>query len=97
MAISGKDVEYLAHLARIELTPEERERFAGQLDEILAHIQKLKSAQTEGVDPTTHVLRMANVFRDDRVEPSLSTEDALTNAPAREGPFFKVPRIIDVA
>ncbi len=95
MGISVKDVEYLAHLARIQLTPQECEQFAAQLDEILVHVQKLKSARTEGVPPTSHVLGLSNVFREDRPQPSLSTDQALANAPEREGPFFKVPRIID--
>lgn len=95
MAISIKDVEYLAHLARLQLTTEELKRFTGQLDEILSYVDKLKRAPTEGVPPTSHVLPLANVFREDRVEPSLSAGEALANAPDREGPFFKVPRIID--
>ena len=94
MAISVKDVEYLAHLARIELTPQERERFASQLDEILSHVEKLKEAKTDGVPPTSHVLELKNVFREDRIEASLPAEQALANAPAREGPFFQVPRIV---
>lgn len=97
MAISVKDVETLAHLARIELSPDELKRFAGQLDEILNYVEKLKAAKTEGVAPTSHVLPLANVFREDEAAPSLSSETALANAPAREGPFFKVPRIIDPA
>ena len=96
MAISVKEVEYLALLARIELTPQEKERFTSQLDEILTYVEKLKTARTEGVPPTTHVLKLTNVFREDKVQPSLSSEQALANAPSKEGPFFKVPRIIDV-
>ena len=95
MAITPKDVEYLANLARIQLTPEELQRFTGQLDEILAHVEKLKAAKVEGVPPTSHVLELSNVFRKDEVQPSLSSEAALANAPDREGPFFRVPRIID--
>ena len=95
MAISPKDVEYLAHLARVQLSPEEIQRFAGQLDEILAYVEKLKSAKTEGVAPTSHVLSLKNVYRDDRVEPSLPSEKALGNAPDREGPFFRVPPVIE--
>mgnify|MGYP001558454258 CR=1 FL=1 len=95
MAITPKDVEYLAHLARIQLTPEELQRFTGQLDEILAYVEKLKAAKVEGVPPTSHVLELSNVFRQDEVQPSLSPEAALANAPDREGPFFRVPRIID--
>ena len=95
MASSSKDVQYLAHLARMELSPEEVQRFAGQLDEVLAHVEKLKSVPTEGVPPTSHVLSLSNVYREDQNRPSLPTEKALSNAPAREGPYFKVPRIID--
>ncbi len=97
MAISIKDVEYLAHLARLQLTAEELSRFSSQLDEILSYVEKLKAAKTQGVAPTSHVLKLTNVFREDQVKPSLSTEAALTNAPDREGPFFKVPRIIDAS
>ncbi len=96
MAISVKDVEYLALLARLQLSGEELKRFSPQLDEILDYVQKLKTAKTEGVPPTSHVLEMSNVFREDKVQPSLPTEEALKNAPDREGPFFKVPRIIEV-
>lgn len=95
MAISPKDVGYLARLARIELTPEELQRFAGQLDEILAYVEKLKSAPTEGVPPTSHVLPLADVFREDKIQPSLPMDAALSNAPDREGPFFRVPRVIE--
>lgn len=95
MAISPKDVETLSHLARIQLTDEERARFAGQLDEILSYVEKLKTAKTEGVPPTSHVLPLSNVFREDQLHPSLPTEQALDNAPQREGPYFKVPRVID--
>lgn len=95
MAISSKDVEYLARLARVELTPEEIQRFAGQLDGILAHVEKLKSVNTDGVPPTSHVLPLANVYREDQNHPSLPTDAALSNAPDREGPYFRVPKIID--
>ena len=95
MAISPKDVQYLAHLARIELKPEEIQRFAGQLDEILTHAEKLKKAATEQVPPTSHVLSLTNVFRPDEAKSSLTPEAGLANAPDREGPFFRVPRVID--
>ena len=97
MAISIKEVEYLALLARIQLTPQELERFAGQLDEILVYVEKLKAARTEGVLPTSHVLELSNVFREDQVQPSLPVEKVLANAPDREGSFFKVPQIIEPA
>jgi aspartyl-tRNA(Asn)/glutamyl-tRNA(Gln) amidotransferase subunit C len=97
MAISPKDVEYLAHLARIELTQEEIQCFTGQLDEILLYVEQLKSVNTEGVPPTSHVLPLANVYREDQSRLSLSTDAALSNAPDREGLYFRVPRIIDPA
>lgn len=97
MAISLKDVEYLSRLARLQLTPEELKRFAPQLEEILAYVEKLKAASTEGVPPTTHVLNLSNVFREDQVQASLPTDAALGNAPSREGPFFKVPKVIETA
>lgn len=95
MAISPKEVEYLALLSRLKLTSEEVARFAPQLDEILGYVEKLKKAHVEGVPPTTHVLPLTNVFREDHSEKPLSQEQALLNAPEREGPFFKVPRIIE--
>ncbi len=95
MAISLKDVEYLSHLARLQLTPEELQRFAPQLEEILTYVEKLKAAPTQGIPPTTHVLNLSNVFREDQEIPSLPTDAALANAPSREGPFFKVPKVIE--
>jgi len=85
----------LARLARIQLSDEELRRFAGQLDEILSYVEKLKAAKTEGIPPTSHVLPLSNVFREDKLQPSLPTDEVLANAPLREGPFFKVPRVID--
>ncbi len=97
MAISVKDVEYLALLARLRLAPEERDRFATELNEILGYVEKLKTAKTEGIPPTSHVLNLSNVFREDKVKPSLTPEEALANAPSKEGPFFKVPKIIEAS
>ena len=95
MAISPKDVEALSRLARIQLTDEELARFAGQMEEILSHVEKLKAAKTDGIPPTSHVLPLSNVFREDTLQPSLPVDQALANAPEREGPYFKVPKIID--
>ncbi len=97
MAISVKDVEKLASLARIELSSDEKTRFAGQLEQILHLVEKLKAAPTQGVEPTSHVLPLANVYREDQLRPPLSNDAALANAPEKDGPYFKVPRIIDPA
>ena len=97
MAISPKDVEYLSVLARIQLSQKEQARFAGQLAGILSFVEKLKQAPTDGVPPTSHVLPLSNVFREDEGRPSLPTERVLANAPFREGSYFKVPKVIDPA
>ena len=92
--IDKKDVEYVAWLARLELSEEEKERFTRQLDNVLEHAQKIKSLEVGEVKPTSHVLPLKNIMRDDEIKPSLSQEEALCNAPRREGGHFVVPRII---
>lgn len=92
--ITEKDVEYVAWLARLELTAEEKERFTRQLGQVLEHAAKIKSLDTGDVEPTSHVVPLRNVMRDDVVEPGLTQEEALSNAPRREGGYFAVPRII---
>ena len=94
MPVSRDDVEYVAKLARIELTEEEKNTLTSQLNSILGHIEKLSELDTGGVEPTFHVFDVRNVFREDEVRPSLPTEEILKNAPVRDGNFFKVPKII---
>src|ERR1700727_1933741 len=77
------DVKYVAHLARIGLTPEEEEKFGAHLSNILGYIQKLTELDVENIEPTAHAVPMVNVFRADEVRPSLSNEEALRNAPAK--------------
>jgi aspartyl-tRNA(Asn)/glutamyl-tRNA(Gln) amidotransferase subunit C len=95
MKITMKEVEHVARLARLELTGEEKERMRAQLDSILTYIDKLNELDTSAVEPTSHVLPMMNVFRDDEVRPSLSQEETLANAPDRQDLFFRVPRILE--
>jgi aspartyl-tRNA(Asn)/glutamyl-tRNA(Gln) amidotransferase subunit C len=95
MKITMKEVEHVARLARLELTDEEKERMRAQLDSILTYIDKLNELDTSAVEPTSHVLPMMNVFRDDEVRPSLSQEETLANAPDRQDLFFRVPRILE--
>lgn len=87
------DVKYVAHLARLKLTPAEIENFSKQLDSILSYIAKLNGVDTKTIQPTSHVLAIKNVFRKDAVKPSLDKKDVLKNAPSTEGDFFKVPGI----
>jgi len=92
--IERKDVEYVAWLARLELGEEEIERFTRQLGQVLEHAEKIKSTATGDVDPTSHAIPLKNIMRADEVRPSLSQEEALSNAPRAEGGYFVVPRII---
>jgi aspartyl-tRNA(Asn)/glutamyl-tRNA(Gln) amidotransferase subunit C len=93
--ITRHDVEHVAELARLDLTSEEKDRFIAQLNDILTYIDKLNELDTTNVEPTSHVIPMANVFRDDEVCPSLERDLVLQNAPEASHFFFKVPRIIE--
>ena len=93
--ITKQEVEKVATLARLAITEAEKEAFAKQLSQILTHVEKLKQFDTHGVEPTATVLGQVNVFRDDVVQPSLPQEQALANAPEREGDGFSVPKIIE--
>ncbi len=92
--IGRKEVEHVAWLARLELSEEEKDKFSQQLGRILEHAERIKSVDTSGVEPTSHVLPLKNVMRDDEVRPGLTQEEALSNAPRREGGYFVVPRIV---
>ena len=93
--ISREDVEHVARLARLALTPDELETMRTQLNAILVHIDALKAVDTTGVEPTSHAVPVVNVFREDEPRPPFPVEDMLRNAPDRAGNFFRVPRIIE--
>jgi aspartyl-tRNA(Asn)/glutamyl-tRNA(Gln) amidotransferase subunit C len=95
MAISKDTVKYVAHLARIELAPKELEKLSQQLKDILDFIDKLKKIDIKDINPTSHILPINNVFRDDILRKSLSSDKALENAPQEEKGFFGVPKIIE--
>jgi len=92
--IDKKDVEHVAWLARLELSEEEKDKFTRQLGQVLEHAQKIKSLDTREVKPTSHVVPLRNVMRDDLVKPCLPQEEALGNAPHSEEGYFRVPRIL---
>ncbi|MGB7061742.1 MAG: Asp-tRNA(Asn)/Glu-tRNA(Gln) amidotransferase subunit GatC [Candidatus Zixiibacteriota bacterium] len=94
MAITLKDVEYAANLAKLELSPEEKIRFQRELDKIIKYVDQLNELNTENVPVTSHVIPMQNVMREDKVLPSLSSDQALANAPRKKGGFFRVPKVI---
>jgi aspartyl-tRNA(Asn)/glutamyl-tRNA(Gln) amidotransferase subunit C len=95
MAITKETVSYVAHLARIQLNPGELEKLSGQLKDILDFINKLGKVDIKNVNPTSHILPINNVLRDDQPQESLSADKALENAPHQEGNFFVVPKIIE--
>lgn len=94
MAITKKEVQYVAELARLELSDEETEKFTGQLDEIITFIQKLNELDTKDVEPTSHTTTAGTVFRQDLARQSEVLERALENAPEREGTAIRVPKVI---
>ncbi|MGC4098819.1 MAG: Asp-tRNA(Asn)/Glu-tRNA(Gln) amidotransferase subunit GatC [Nitrospira sp.] len=95
MKITQQDVDTVARLARLAVTDVEKETFAGQLTQILAHVDTLNQYDTTGVEPTTTVMGNVNVFREDLVRPSLPSEKALANAPEQEAGGFGVPKILE--
>ena len=95
MAAAQFDVKYVAHLARLHLTPDEEKKFGAQLGNILGYIEKLKELDVANVEPTAHATPMVNVMRPDEVRPSLPHDDALRNAPAKANGLFIVPKIVE--
>ncbi|ANS75805.1 glutamyl-tRNA amidotransferase [Paenibacillus yonginensis] len=95
MSIQAKDVQHVAKLARLNLTNEEQEKFTEQLNAILQYAEKLNELDTENVPPTTHVLHLSNVMRDDVVQESLPAEKVFRNAPEEEDGQFKVPAVLE--
>jgi aspartyl-tRNA(Asn)/glutamyl-tRNA(Gln) amidotransferase subunit C len=89
------DIKYVAHLARLALTPEEETKFGAQLGTVLGYVEKLKEVDVSGVEPTAHAVPLVNVTRTDEVRPSMSQEDALRNAPAQANGLFMVPKIVE--
>ena len=89
--ISRELLLHVAHLARLELRDEEIERLGAQLNDILAAVSKVSELDLSDVPPTSHPLDVVNVWAADEPRPCLSVEDALANAPDREGDFFRVP------
>ena len=95
MKISSGEVEYVANLARLEVTDKEKEKFTAQLNDILLYIDKLNELDTKGVEPIGHAIAITNAFREDKILDSIGTENSLANAPDTRGEFFRVPKIID--
>lgn len=95
MSLSLEQVRRVAHLARLQLTAEEEQRFASQLSAILEAMQSLSEVDTSGVEPTSHASFALEQWREDEVRPSLGAGRAVASAPARSGTSFAVPKIIE--
>jgi aspartyl-tRNA(Asn)/glutamyl-tRNA(Gln) amidotransferase subunit C len=94
MAVTKKDVEKIAELAQLKFSEEELDSFTPQMNEILNYMEKLNELDTENVEPLSHPVEQINVFREDELKPSITTEDVLKNAPAKDEQYFKVPKVI---
>lgn len=95
MKITETDIQNVASLSRLKIRPDESAKILGQLNEILTYIENLNSIDTANIEPTTYALPMQNVFREDKVKPSLERDLALSNAPLKEDGYFKVPRVLE--
>lgn len=92
--ISVEEVEHIAWLAKIELSQDEKELFTKQFNTILEYFEVINEIDTEDIQPTTQGVEAISALREDEVSPSLSIDEALTNATYRERKFFKAPKII---
>lgn len=94
MPVTKKDIEKIAELANLKLSETELESFTPEMNEILNYMEKLNELDTENVEPLAHPVEQSNVFRDDILKSSISTEEALKNAPSKDDKHFKVPKVI---
>ncbi|MBN1638116.1 MAG: Asp-tRNA(Asn)/Glu-tRNA(Gln) amidotransferase subunit GatC [Ignavibacteriales bacterium] len=96
MSVTIKDVEYIAKLARLKFEEDEKEKLCKEMNQILEYMAKLNELDTENIEPLSHPIELNNVFREDEIKQSVSTEEALKNAPDKDAQFFRVPKIINV-
>jgi len=95
MSDSEFDIKYVANLARIAVTPEEEARLGSQLGDILGYVKKLEELDVSDVEPMAHAVPLDNVLRADEVQPSITNEEALANAPKKANGLFVVPKIVE--
>jgi aspartyl-tRNA(Asn)/glutamyl-tRNA(Gln) amidotransferase subunit C len=95
MKITRQEVEHVAKLARLELSDKQKDVFTDQLSNILTYVEQLNELDTKGVQPTSHVLDISNVMREDVPHESLTQEKALANAPEKAAGHYRVPKIIE--
>ncbi len=93
--ITIADVEQIARLTRLGLSPEDKEMFGRQLNDILLYMEKLDELDTDDIEPLAHILPLHNILRGDRVQGGLDQDEALKNAPEKKDGLFKVPPVIE--
>jgi aspartyl-tRNA(Asn)/glutamyl-tRNA(Gln) amidotransferase subunit C len=89
------NIDHVAHLARLALTPDEKAKFSSQLGDVLKYIEQLKKVDVSGVEPTAHAYPVYNVWADDVAQPGLPVEAALKNAPAQRNNMIVVPKVVE--
>ena len=94
MALQASVVEKVAQLARLDLSPDELAEMTRQLTQIVDYVNQLESLDTDGIEPMAHAIDVRNVMADDEVEPGLSREQALQNAPKQDGACYLVPAVL---
>ncbi|MGC4073645.1 MAG: Asp-tRNA(Asn)/Glu-tRNA(Gln) amidotransferase subunit GatC [Nibricoccus sp.] len=94
-AASDLNIDHIATLARLALTPEEKTKFAAQLNDVLTNIEQLKKVDVTGVEPTAHGFPIFNVWADDVPQPGIPVEVALKNAPAQRDNMVVVPKVVE--
>jgi aspartyl-tRNA(Asn)/glutamyl-tRNA(Gln) amidotransferase subunit C len=95
MAVTKKDVEHIAKLAKLKFDENEKEKLQGELNKILEYIDKLNELELDPVEPLENINETENVFREDVAEVCLTKEEALKNAPAKTENFFRVPKVLE--
>ena len=95
MRLTKQDIESVAYLSRLELADEEKDKLAGHINKLLENFEKLQELDTTDVEPTSHVIPVYNVFREDKSRPSLSPEDVVANGPMVDEHCFVVPRVVE--
>lgn len=89
------NIDHVAKLARLALTPEEKATFSQQLGDVLHHIEQLAKVDVTGIEPTAHAFDVHNVWQDDVAQPGLPVEAALRNAPAQRDHMVVVPKVVE--
>lgn len=95
MASNEINIQYVAHLARLNLTPREQEQFSAQLGQVLHYIDQLNELDVSGIEPTAHAVPLVNVTRPDEITPSLPHAEAMRNAPSQANGLFMAPKIVE--